>query len=71
MKKITLNLAGLVLLLSPFTATAHPGHGPHDHDGGYTIIHYFTQPSHAIVMVAVLAFVIIVVKNLRRKDQKA
>jgi hypothetical protein len=71
MKKIAIKLASIMVLLTPFSLLAHPGHGVHDHDGGYTIIHYFTQPTHAIVSLTVLAITVILIRNLRRKNQKA
>jgi hydrogenase/urease accessory protein HupE len=71
MKKIAIRLASIIAMLTPLSLLAHPGHGAHDHEGGYTIIHYFTQPSHAIVSVAVLAITAILIRNLRRKNQKA
>ena len=71
MKKIAIKLASLMAMLSPLTLWAHPGHGGHDHEGGYTIIHYFTQPVHAIVSLTVLAITVILIRNLRRKNQKA
>lgn len=71
MKKIAIKLASIMAMLTPFTLLAHPGHGGHDHDGGYTIIHYFTQPVHAIVSLAVLTITVILIRNLRRKNQKA
>jgi hypothetical protein len=58
-------------MIIPLTIMAHPGHGVHDHEGGYTIIHYFIQPSHAIVSFTVLAFAVILIRNLGRKNQKA
>jgi hypothetical protein len=71
MKKIAIQLASIMAILHPFSLMAHPGHGGHDHDGGYTIIHYFTQPVHAIVSLTILAFTVILIRNLRRKNQKA
>ncbi|HLO80746.1 MAG TPA: hypothetical protein VK166_07305 [Chitinophagaceae bacterium] len=71
MKKIAIRLASMLAMLMPLSLMAHPGHGGHDTDGGYTIIHYFIQPSHAIVNITVLAITVILVRNLRRKNQKA
>jgi hypothetical protein len=71
MKKLALQLATLLATLSPLSLLAHPGHDGHDHDGGYTIIHYFTQPAHAVVSLTVLAITVILIRNLRRKNQKA
>jgi hypothetical protein len=71
MKKLTIQLASILTTLMPLSLLAHPGHDGHDHDGGYTIIHYFTQPSHAVVSLAVVAITVILIRNLRRKNQKA
>ncbi len=71
MKKISIKLASILAMLMPLSIMAHPGHGGHDNEGGYTIIHYFIQPSHAIVSFAVLAITVILLRNLRRKNQKA
>lgn len=66
MKKI----ASILALLSPLYILAHPGHGGHD-DGGYTIIHYFSQPAHAIPGILVLAITVMVIRRLRKKNQNA
>jgi uncharacterized membrane protein len=71
MKKIAIKLASILAMLTPVSLMAHPGHGGHDHDGGYTIIHYFTQPSHAIVSLTVLTITVMLIRKLRRKNQKA
>lgn len=71
MKKLAIRLASAIATLSPITLMAHPGHGGHEHDGGYTITHYFTQPSHAVVSFTVLAITVILIRNLRRKNEKA
>ncbi|HEX6914074.1 MAG TPA: hypothetical protein VF145_02455 [Chitinophagaceae bacterium] len=39
--------------LVPFLAMAHEGHGE---TGGYTIIHYFTEPIHMFATAALIAF---------------
>ncbi|MBY0481360.1 MAG: hypothetical protein K2Q21_08400 [Chitinophagaceae bacterium] len=62
MKKFTAALAILV----PVLAWAHPGHGETD---GYTIIHYFTEPQHAIITLGVLAAVSIYIVRERRKKR--
>jgi hypothetical protein len=66
MKKITSTLASL----SPLSILAHPGHGGHE-DGGYTIIHYFSQPAHAVPVLVVLAITVMVIRSLRKKNQSA
>ena len=49
MKKIAAFV--LVMMVMPFIVLAHPGHGDTD---GYTIIHYFTEPVHAITTFTIL-----------------
>jgi hypothetical protein len=71
MKKLAIQLASMLATLMPLSLLAHPGHDGHDHDGGYTIIHYFTQPTHAVVSLTVVAITVILIRNLRRKNQKA
>jgi hypothetical protein len=60
-----------MVMLTPFSLLAHPGHGGHDHDGGYTITHYFIQPSHAVITLTIFSITVILIRNLRRKNQKA
>lgn len=51
--------------LLPLAAMAHPGHGETD---GYTIIHYFTEPQHALVTLgAVILTVLFVLTERKRK----
>jgi hypothetical protein len=60
MKKITCLLAASL----PILAFAHPGHGGSD---GYTIIHYFSEPQHAIISLAVMAAAIVLIVRERNK----
>jgi hypothetical protein len=62
MKKITASLA----LFVPALTWAHPGHGETD---GYTIIHYFSEPQHAIITLGVLAAVTVYIIRERRKGK--
>jgi hypothetical protein len=62
MKKITASLA----LLLPAITWAHPGHGETD---GYTIIHYFSEPQHAIITLGVMAAAIVYIVKERRKSK--
>jgi hypothetical protein len=64
MKKINLALKTGFVILLPFAGMAHPGHGETE---GFTIIHYFTEPVHAIVTVGLLAGVMFMISYLRRK----
>jgi hypothetical protein len=66
MKKIMLAASGLFVLCMPLISMAHPGHGE---TGGYTITHYFVEPSHAIVTIGVLFVVAFYVRHLRRNKQ--
>ncbi len=65
MKKIIASAA----LLMPLITMAHPGHGGTD---GYTIIHYFTEPQHAIITFGILAAtgVFIAWERRQKKEQK-
>jgi hypothetical protein len=62
MKKLTASLA----LLLPALTWAHPGHGGTD---GYTIIHYFSEPQHAIITLGILAAVTVYIIRERRKSK--
>jgi hypothetical protein len=64
MKKIRLAYKTGIAMVIPFTGMAHPGHGETE---GFTIIHYFTEPVHAIVTVGLLAGVLFMISYLRRK----
>lgn len=59
----------LIIVSLPELMLAHPGHGDHSHDG-WSIIHYFTQPDHAIVSIAIvisLAWVTLYLLKARSK----
>jgi hypothetical protein len=66
MKKYIAAIVSLFVLSAPLISIAHPGHGEH---GGYTITHYFTEPTHVITTALVLFVAIAFVRNLRRKRQ--
>lgn len=54
--------------LAPLTSMAHPGHGE---TGGFTIIHYFTEPEHVLAGLAAIALVVtLLIKWTTRKDTK-
>jgi hypothetical protein len=59
MKLLNLFLSGLFFIVMPFIAVAHPGHGDHTHDG-FSIIHYFTEPEHALVTIGILISIAVV-----------
>jgi hypothetical protein len=64
MKKISSVLKTGILIMVPFAGLAHPGHGETE---GFSIIHYFTEPVHALVSVLLLAGIIYTVSYTRRK----
>jgi hypothetical protein len=65
MKKIA--LASLLTAIIPAISFAHPGHGT---TGGYTIIHYFVEPQHAVITYGVFLVTAIYVWRRRRKMQR-
>lgn len=65
MKKLWLPLA---FIASPFILLAHPGHG--EHDGGYTITHYFTEPVHFIPIAVVMSIAIVSFYIKERKTNR-
>lgn len=70
---ITLGKAVLMLIIVslPEMMLAHPGHGDHSHDG-WSIIHYFTQPEHALVSIAiVLSLAVVVIVRKKSKARRA
>lgn len=65
MKKIIASLA----TLTPLLALAHPGHGESE---GYTIIHYFSEPQHALVTLGVVVVTgIFIVWEKKRKQKES
>lgn len=61
----------LIIVSLPALASAHPGHGDHTHNG-WSVIHYFTQPQHALVSVAiVISLVLAFVFRPKSKATKA
>jgi hypothetical protein len=62
MKKI----ASLSALLLPAISWAHPGHGETE---GYTIIHYFTEPQHAVITISAVAVALIYIARERKRKQ--
>ena len=65
MKRTAITLGMLTLFMAPLFTMAHPGHGESE---GYTIIHYFTEPMHAIITLGSLVTVAVVVYFSRRKN---
>jgi hypothetical protein len=68
-KKYIIKCISVFFLLLPFVTHAHPGHGDHTHDG-FSVIHYFTEPVHIAVLVAVLATVVIALMVRRQNTPK-
>ncbi|OYU94669.1 MAG: hypothetical protein CFE21_15440 [Bacteroidetes bacterium B1(2017)] len=66
MKKISTLVVSSVATLLPFLGMAHPGHGETE---GFTITHYFVEPTHAVVLGAVLACGGIFYLYMRSKKQ--
>lgn len=68
MKKL-LNSALVLLMMSlPLTGWAHPGHGESD---GFTLIHYFREPLHAVVSLGILATLFVYfIRWSRNKSQQ-
>ncbi|MEI8097187.1 MAG: hypothetical protein WCG74_00040 [Sediminibacterium sp.] len=62
MKKII----GALALLLPATTWAHPGHGETD---GYSIIHYFSEPQHAIITLGVMTIAVIYILRERKRNR--
>ncbi len=68
MKKIVLCFLSLYMLLSaPVFSFAHPGHGDSD---GFSIIHYFKEPIHAVLTVGILVLAFLVVRFAMKKKQQ-
>ncbi|MFN8253840.1 MAG: hypothetical protein U0V75_18345 [Ferruginibacter sp.] len=64
MKKYFLSALALLSTLGVF---AHEGHG---HTHGYTIKHYFTEPQHALPLLAAVAAVVVLVNYFHKKAAK-
>lgn len=64
---ITISLMIFIAFL-PEVLLAHPGHG--GHKGGYTIIHYFIEPMHAVVTIGCIVAVIAFVRMSRNKSKQ-
>ncbi len=68
MKKIT--MLYILSAMAPLGSWAHPGHGGHDGDNGYTIIHYFTTLPHAFLMWGAVVGITLYFRHLYRREQK-
>ena len=67
MKTITSITMMIFIAFMPELLLAHPGHG--GHEGGYTIIHYFIEPVHAIVSIGCIVTIIAFVAYKRKRSQ--
>jgi len=65
MKK--LSLLSFFALLLPASLLAHPGHGE---TGGFSIIHYFVEPIHAITFFSIVIAALVYIR-WQRKNSKA
>ncbi len=65
MKKI-IAVIGFFVICMPFTSMAHEGHGE---TGGFTIIHYFSEPIHVLISAGVLFVAIVCIRRLRSRKQ--
>jgi hypothetical protein len=64
---ITISLMIFIAFL-PEVLLAHPGHG--GHEGGYTIIHYFIEPMHAVVTIGCIVAAIAFARYSRKKSKQ-
>ncbi|MBP3193745.1 hypothetical protein [Natronogracilivirga saccharolytica] len=57
-------VAALVMLIAVNSVQAHPGHGESD---GHSLLHYITEPVHAIPLLGSLAFLVVAAFWIYRK----
>lgn len=69
MKKIIALSLMIFVAFIPEVVLAHPGHDGDHGDSGYTITHYFTQPSHIVVSLLCIAVVVAVVRYTKKSEQ--
>ena len=67
MKKI-ISFFSVLFFGLPLISMAHPGHGSTD---GYTIIHYFVEPMHAVVSFGVLFVAVLYIRHLRSQKNES
>lgn len=61
---------GLIILLSsllPFAGLAHEGHG---HTHGFTITHYFVEPEHLFLLMAVVSAGILLFRRYYKREKR-
>jgi hypothetical protein len=69
MKKFIAVSMMIFITFLPELLMAHPGHEGEHGDSGYTITHYFTQPSHIIVTIVSIVAVVAFVRYTKRSTQ--
>ena len=67
MKKFITIVMMIFVAVMPEILFAHPGHG--GHEGGYTIIHYFVEPMHAMVSIGCIVATIAFVAYAHKKEK--
>lgn len=68
MKKFLNSAFIFLMLFLPLSGWAHPGHGESD---GFTLIHYFREPLHAVVSLGILAALFVsIIRWSRNKAQQ-
>ncbi len=65
MKKLAISFGLFLGMVAPLATMAHPGHGETE---GYTIIHYFTEPMHAVITLGSLLIVFAGLRYFRKKN---
>lgn len=65
MKKSAISFGLFLATFVPMATMAHPGHGETE---GYTIIHYFTEPMHAVITLGSLLIVFAGLRYFRKKN---
>ncbi len=68
MKKTACTISLLAAMATPLLSLAHPGHGDTD---GYSIIHYFVEPAHAVITVGVIAMSFAYFHYARKNNRRA
>lgn len=56
----------LMIAFIPGFVLAHPGHGETE---GFSIIHYFIEPMHAVITLSVVAVAYLLYRSFKNKKQ--
>jgi len=69
MKNIATTIRFIILLVFafPLISSAHPGHGETE---GYTIIHYFTEPMHAVITLSSMAVFYLLFRLVNKNSKR-